>query len=285
MITIFTPTYNRGKLLPELFGSLLKQTTHNFEWVIVDDGSEDNTHKIVEGMYESADFSIRYFYKKNGGKHTAINLGVRKAQGELFFILDSDDQLPAHAIEDVEAAYSEIKNTPAFAGVCGYIAHRDGRVIGHPMVASDANTIDLRYKLGVDGDMAEVYRTDILRKYPFPEIKGERFCPEMLVWNRIAQQYKLHIFPKVIYFRDYLAGGLTNNIIRIRMKSPVASMTTYVEMTTYDVPLSAKLRSAINYWRFWCCRKDISFPKLSTKWIVVFPIGLVLHWIDLIKIR
>lgn len=250
MITILTPTYNRCDLLSQIYQSLCQQTSPDFEWVIVDDGSQDGTGDVVDGMLKAANFPLHYFYKENGGKHTALNFGVRKAKGELVLILDSDDQLPPNAVENIEKAYAEVRGDEAFAGVCGYMAHRDGQVIGSPVIDSDINTIDLRYQLGVGGDMAEVFRKDILLKYPFPEIKGERFCPEALVWNRIAQNYKMRVFSKVIYFRDYLDGGLTSNIVRIRMKSPVASMMTYQEMTTYHVPLKVKVRASINYWRF-----------------------------------
>lgn len=285
MITILTPTYNRCNLLPQIYQSLCQQTSPDFEWVIVDDGSQDGTGDVVDGMLESANFPLHYFYKENGGKHTALNFGVRKAKGELVLILDSDDQLPPNAVENIEKAYAEVRGDEAFAGVCGYMAHRDGQVIGSPVIDSDINTIDLRYQLGVGGDMAEVFRKDILLKYPFPEIKGERFCPEALVWNRIAQNYKMRVFSKVIYFRDYLDGGLTSNIVRIRMKSPVASMMTYQEMTTYNVPFKVKVRAAINYWRFWCCRQDNSYPVIDSKWLWALPFGVSLHWIDLIKNR
>lgn len=285
MITVITPSFNRSKLLSKAFDSLRQQTTQNFEWIIVDDGSEDNTREQVEGMSASATFPLYYIYKQNGGKHTAVNIGVTKAQGELVLILDSDDELPPHAIQDIEEAYAAVKDDKLYAGVCGYMAHRNGKVIGRPMIDTDTNTIDLRYKLGVGGDMAEVFRKDILLKYPFPEIKGERFCPEALVWNRIAQNYKMRVFSKVIYFRDYLDGGLTSNIVRIRMKSPVASMMTYQEMTTYHVPLKVKVRAAINYWRFWCCRQDNSYPVIDSKWLWALPFGVSMHWIDLIQNR
>lgn len=285
MITILTPTYNRCDLLSQIYQSLCQQTSPDFEWVIVDDGSQDGTGDVVDGMLEAANFPLHFFYKENGGKHTALNFGVRKAKGELVLILDSDDQLPPNAVENIEKAYAEVRGDEAFAGVCGYMAHRDGQVIGSPVIDSDINTMDLRYQLGVGGDMAEVFRKDILLKYPFPEIKGERFCPEALVWNRIAQNYKMRVFSKVIYFRDYLDGGLTSNIVRIRMKSPVASMMTYQEMTTYNVPFKVKVRAAINYWRFWCCRQDNSYPVIDSKWLWALPFGVSLHWIDLIKNR
>ena len=285
MITILTPTYNRCDLLSQIYQSLCQQTSPDFEWVIVDDGSQDGTGDVVDGMLEAANFPLHYFYKENGGKHTALNFGVRKAKGELVLILDSDDQLPPNAVENIEKAYAEVRGDEAFAGVCGYMAHRDGQVIGSPVIDSDINTMDLRYQLGVGGDMAEVFRKDILLKYPFPEIKGERFCPEVLVWNRIAQNYKVRVFSKVIYFRDYLDGGLTSNIVRIRMKSPVASMMTYQEITTYNVPFKVKVRAAINYWRFWCCCTQASYPRIHSRWLWALPIGVGMHWVDLIQNR
>lgn len=285
MITILTPTYNRCDLLSQIYNSLCQQTSPDFEWVVVDDGSQDGTGAVVNNMLETATFPLQYFYKENGGKHTALNYGVRKAKGELVLILDSDDQLSPNAVENIEKVYAEVKGDEAFAGVCGYMAHRDGQVVGSPMIDSDINTIDLRYQLGVGGDMAEVFRKDILLNYPFPEIKGERFCPEALVWNRIAQKYKMRVFSKVIYYRDYLDGGLTSNIVRIRMKSPVASMMTYQEMTTYNVPFKVKVRAAINYWRFWCCSTRTFHPRINSRWLWALPFGVSMHWIDLIKNR
>lgn len=285
MITILTPTFNRGKLLPNIFDSLRCQTSQSFEWIIVDDGSEDDTREVVARMSVSATFPLHYIHKQNGGKHTALNRGLATAKGELVLILDSDDQLPPHATQDIEEAWAKVRDDKSCAGVCGYMAHRNGKVIGRPMVDSLTDTLGLRYKLGVSGDMAEVYRTDILKQYPFPEIPGEKFCPEALVWNRISQKYKILVFSKVIYYRDYLDGGLTDSIVRIRMKSPVASMMTYQEMVSYRVPLKIKIRAAINYWRFWCCRANNPYPKLNFLWAWAFPLGVLSHWRDLIKTR
>lgn len=284
LITILTPTYNRSNLLPALFESLLRQTSKDFEWLIVDDGSSDNTKEVLKRMSQGSIFPVRYFYKRNGGKHTAVNMGVKNARGQLVLILDSDDELPPTAIADIAEAYKPIKGRQEFAGVCGYMAHRDGQVIGHPLVEVDASEIVLRYKYNVCGDMCEVFRTDVLREFPFPEIKDERFCPECLVWNRIARKYRLHVFPKVVYLRDYLDGGLTSNIVRIRMQSPVASMMTYVEMLDLDIPRSQKVKAAINYWRFQACltadharEVNAAIPNVSFVWYWAKPLGLLMH--------
>ena len=167
------------------------------------------------------------------------------------------------------------------------MAHRDGQVIGQPLIEIDASEIELRYKYHVCGDMCEVFRTDVLRKFPFPELKGERFCPECLVWNRIARKYRLHVFPKVVYLRDYLDGGLTDNIVKIRMNSPVASMMTYAEMLDLDIPWSQKVKAAINYYRFKACltaehvrEVNCSIPTVPATWILMKPLGWLMHWKD-----
>lgn len=287
LITLFTPTYNRAHLLPEIYFSLEAQTSKDFEWVIVDDGSKDDTYNVVNSLLKGKSFPIRYYHKENGGKHTAINMGAKIARGQLLLILDSDDVLPPTAIADIREAFELVKDKNCFAGVCGYMAHRDGRIIGHPLVEADISEIEMRNRYHVTGDMCEVFRTDVLREFPFPEIKDERFCPECLVWNRIALKYRLHVFPKVIYLRDYLDGGLTDNIVRIRMNSPVASMMTYAEMLDLDIPWSQKVKAAINYYRFKACltaehvrEVNCSIPTVPATWILMKPLGWLMHWKD-----
>ena len=111
MVTVFTPTYNRAALLPKLYDSLKRQTSLDFEWVIVDDGSQDETKSVVEGFVkESSFFSVRYYRQENHGKHVAINYGVQLAHGDKFFIVDSDDWLPENSIEKIHSLFEEIKN-------------------------------------------------------------------------------------------------------------------------------------------------------------------------------
>ena len=301
LITVFTPTYNRAHLLPRLYESLCRQSFKDFEWVVVDDGSTDGTRTLFEES--SAIFhdeteeqensvlkhfkegngisSIRYFHQENGGKHRAINRGVKEAKGELFFIADSDDWLPDDALSVVADYYEEIKGNQNFAGVCGLDGTEDGRIIGsgltEPVV--DGSSLYIRNHLGVTGDMKEVFRTEVLRAFPFPEIQGERFCPEVLLWNRIASSYKLRYFNKIIYLVEYQADGITSGIVRARMQSPIASMMTYAEMTCYkDVPLAQKVKAAINYWRFRFCKKgNRDIPCMAWYWNVVMPLGWLMH--------
>lgn len=289
-ISILTPTYNRGKLLLPLYESLKNLTFEDFEWLIVDDGSEDDTEQYalswIAHNIENAEFPICYIKKSNGGKHTAINRGVREANGELILILDSDDTLPSDSLATIAQYYEQCKGYKDCAGVCGLMAHHDGQLIGtgFPKDPMYESALLFRYaeKGNVTGDLLEVYKTSVMREFPFPEIENERFCPESLVWNRIANKYKLFCFNKVIYYRDYLEGGLTSKIVRIRMNSPIASTMTYAEMLDYNISLKWKIRSAINYWRFKYCIKDkaLKVPEVKWYWNVFQLIGLLMHMKD-----
>lgn len=285
-LTIFTPIYNRAIFLNAIYKSLKEQSIKDFEWLIVDDGSSDNCEFVLSKILAEHDdsFKIRFYKKQNGGKHTAINMGVEKSSGELFLILDSDDELPPNAVENVINEYQTIADDDNCGGVCGLMAHRDGKLIGSgfPKDSFEASSLELRYKYNITGDLIEVFKTKVLREFPFPEIYGERFCPEALIWNRIAQKYKLKCFNKIVYYRDYLDGGLTDNIVKIRMKSPIASMMCYAELNKMDIPFKQKLKAAINYWRFRFCfkgKKDI--PNIGWLWLGAIPIALVMHINDL----
>ena len=289
-ISILTPTYNRGKLLLPLYESLKNLTFEDFEWLIVDDGSEDDTEQYalswISYNIQKAEFPIRYIKKSNGGKHTAINRGVREANGELILILDSDDTLPEDSLATIAQYYEQCKGYKDCAGVCGLMAHHDGQLIGSgfPKDPMYESALQFRYaeKGNVTGDLLEVYKTSVMREFSFPEIENEKFCPESLVWNRIANKYKLFCFNKVVYYRDYLEGGLTSKIVRIRMNSPIASTMTYAEMLDYNISLKWKIRSAINYWRFKYCitNKSLKAPAVKWYWKVFQIIGLIMHLKD-----
>ena len=289
-ISILTPTYNRGKLLLPLYESLKNLTFEDFEWLIVDDGSEDDTEQYalswIAHNIENTEFPIRYIKKSNGGKHTAINRGVREASGELILILDSDDTLPSDSLATIAQYFEQCKDYKDCAGVCGLMAHHDGQLIGtgFPKDPMYESALQFRYakKGNVTGDLLEVYKTSVMREFPFPEIENEKFCPESLVWNRIANKYKLFCFNKVIYYRDYLEGGLTSKIVRIRMNSPIASTMTYAEMLDYNISLKWKIRSAINYWRFKYCikNKSLKAPTVKWYWRLFQLVGLLMHLKD-----
>lgn len=285
-ITVFTPTFNRRHLIENLYQSLLVQTYNNFEWLIVDDGSTDHTEELCNRFAGENKLRIKYEKQANGGKHRAINNGIKRAEGELFFIVDSDDQLVEDALERIIYYFDKVRNIKNAAGVCGVKILFSGEPPGGALHFSEliCSSLDFRHKHHIKGDMAEVFRTDVLRAYPFPEYANEKFCPEILVWNRIAQKYKLLYFNENIYLCDYLDDGLTRKIVKIRMDSPLATMDTYAELSSYKIPFIQKIKAGINYWRF-SFNADIPFHRKTKRLngllsIVSIPMGFLMYLKD-----
>lgn len=223
-VTVFTPTFNRGYILNQCYESLKKQTNKNFEWIIIDDGSTDNTEEIVsKWLTEENDFNIKYLKTKNGGKHRAINKGLDLASGFLFFIVDSDDYLTEDAIEKVIMAEKTINESKEkFAGIAMTKGYSINEMVGTTFKGEyiDATSLE-RQKYNINGDKAEIFYTDILRKNKFPEFEGENFVTEALVWNRIAKQgYKIRWSQDIIYICQYREDGLTKKGIDLYKSSP-----------------------------------------------------------------
>lgn len=285
MISIFTPTYNRGYILPELYASLCRQTCRDFEWLVVDDGSTDNTEALVQGWMSENKINLRYIRQDNGGKHIAINRGVKEAKGELFFIVDSDDRLTDDAVEWIAGKSAETVNNTELAGISGLRIHPNGEKIGggakfNPIVA---DAIEIREKYHITGDLAEVYKTSVLRKFPFPEIEGEKFCSEGLIWNRIAMAgLKLKYYYKPLYVCSYLEDGLTASRIKCRINSPHYSMLLYSEGLKYKgLNIKTKIKYGILYWRYsqkanMSLTKKIGLIK-PIYWLLMIP-GMLLRY-------
>lgn len=213
-ITVFTPAYNRGYIIENLYHSLQRQNFRDFEWIVIDDGSTDDTESIFEKIQqEKNDFPITYKKVKNGGKHRAINHGVPMAKGELFFIVDSDDYLTDSALEIVDKIERSIpeEKKNMFAGICGCRGYGEEQSIGETFEGDilDATSLE-RVKYGIKGDKAEVFYTAVLKKYPFPEFENEKFITENVVWEKIAYNgLKLRFFNEIIYICNYRQDGLT----------------------------------------------------------------------------
>lgn len=224
-ITVFTPTYNRAYIIENLYRSLQRQSFTDFEWLVVDDGSSDNTEELFrKWSKENNNFEIRYYKKENGGKHRAINYALDKAKGEWFFIVDSDDMLTTDAILKIYKWINSLnnKNIAAVSGLKGY---NKNTPLGDTSNLKNKDYIDVnnlhRDELNINYDMAEVYRLDVLKKYPFPEYDGEKFITEGVVWDKIAHDgYKIRFFNEIIYICDYLDDGLTKQGRDIFVNNP-----------------------------------------------------------------
>ncbi|MGL4338606.1 MAG: glycosyltransferase [Turicibacter sp.] len=222
-VTVFTPTFNRAYRLDKLYNSLREQTCFDFEWLVIDDGSTDDTSQLFdEWINDENKFGITYLKVKNGGKHRAINKGTELAKGKLFFIVDSDDYLVGNAIERVIYWESTIENKNNFAGVSGNRGYSNNEIIGQTFVGEyiDGTSLE-REQLNITGDKAEVFYTHVLQNYKFPEIEGENFITENVVWNHIAYDgYKIRWFNEITYITEYLDDGLTKNAYSIALKNP-----------------------------------------------------------------
>ena len=214
-LTILTPTYNRAYILPQLYNSLVQQSSLNFKWIIVDDGSEDDTEQIVNSWIEENIFEIVYLKKGNGGKHTALNYGISYITDGFVFVVDSDDYLVKDAVKTILKwieENKENKDLAGFAGLRGRYVEKELTKLGQFPSGYDyvdATNLDRKpYKLL--GDKAEIYRVSFFKKYPFPEYEGEKFLPEDVVYNRIALDgYKLRWYSNILIVCEYLPDGLT----------------------------------------------------------------------------
>lgn len=286
LISIFTPCYNRSSYLPRLYESLLNQTEKDFEWVIVDDGSMDNTDEVIQSFIVENKISIIYERQRNSGKHIAINKGMDIASGELFFIVDSDDYLTFNALSFIKEKYHLIHNDETVAGISARKGYTENEVIGSIKNYSDlkCNPLDFRYLHKVSGDMAEVVKMSIIRQFKFPIIEGEKFCTEGLMWSRIAQKYNFIWYSDIIYIAEYLEGGLSANSFVTRRNSPKYATLFYAEHSTMAIPFLQKIRANINYWRF----ANYLDETFGTKWkrvnslhsLLGYPLSFIFKFID-----
>ena len=223
-LSIVTPTYNRAHLLPACFESLKKQTDLDFEWIIVDDGSTDNTAEVVSA-FKTDLFPVVCVHKENGGKHTALNASYDHIRGKFVLILVSDDYLTEDAVGVVKAAWMYWDNQSNIA----ILTFLKGSTKNDPNCTGPVanKPVDiLRYKRHVihSTDCCEVIRADVLKQYPFPVFEGERFLSECALWNRVALRYKCVYINEVIYICEYLEGGLTQSGRPMRIRNPRGGM-------------------------------------------------------------
>ncbi len=261
LITVLTPTYNRGHLLSNLYHSLLEQTAANFEWMIVDDGSIDNTSDVVDSFQAECHFPITYLHKANGGKHTALNFGIARINTPLTIIVDSDDILLQNATREIEALYYKYCNDERIATWSFLKRKPDGKpIVGLEKEEFVMNYISYRIKGNRPGDMAEVFKTDVLKAYPFPEYSGERFLSEDVVWIEIGKKYDCVFINKSIYQCEYLEGGLTANDKPLKFGSPKGSMMRGKQLMSKECGITANIKGAIIYD---CYKKSLRGGTLS----------------------
>ena len=221
-VSIFTPTYNRAHLLLNLYKSLLKQTNKNFIWIIVDDGSTDNTEEVVKRWKEEKKIDIEYYKKKNGGKNTAIDYAHSHCKTEYIACVDSDDYLTDNA---VEVLYSHLKYATEHPNCIGLVS-RKMKPNGEPFNINwcKQNQFlkfpDLSKKYGYKEDTFLIFKTDLVKKFTFPKINEERFLTESILYNQFEYDYDLYAFDDLIYIAEYMEDGYTNQGLNLFFKNP-----------------------------------------------------------------
>lgn len=261
-ISILTATFNRSHTLVRLYKSIRRQKNKNFEWIIVDDGSTDRTREIVKKWISESDNAITYYPQNNSGKHVAINTGLMHARGSYTFIVDSDDYLCDDAIEKIIALLSQIDGKKEFAGIAGLKIHKDGSIIGTTFEGDYVDCTSLeRNKYKIIGDKAEVFKTDILKKHPFPVIEGEKFMPEAYIWNKIAADgYKIRWFNEPFMVCEYLEDGLTKNRKTISKKNINGQLLYIKDLIKYEKNPIRKIAHYSSY----CGLSSIKYERKIT---------------------
>lgn len=271
-LTIFTPTYNRAFILPKLYESLKNQTDQNFVWLVVDDGSTDETKVLVREFQKENKIEIRYVFQENKGKHFAVNSGLRQTETEFFCVIDSDDFLAENAVGEMKILSEKISGKDDTAGFTfirfSQNTNFDPLKYGSKEWLSEKKII---YDWEFPGEMIFCLKTKIYQQFYFPEFSGEKFCPESLVLRRIERKFKILVTDKVLAFGEYLEDGLMKNFYQLLLKSPKSSLLNIRERLKGDLFEDEKKQLAKSYW-------DIVFktkqPKINA--FISFPVFLSL---------
>jgi glycosyltransferase involved in cell wall biosynthesis len=295
LITVLTPTHNRAALLSRVYDSLCAQTLSDFEWLVVDDGSTDTTEAVVRQLAErTPQFAVRYVYKENGGKHTALNRGVAEARGDFCAVLDSDDWYAPRCLERLSFHWDAIPDPSRFAEIQGLCAAPDGTVIGSPFPQDvfDSDYVELTSILRLRGDRVGMIRTDVLRAFPFPEQFGNVLVPEAIVWNRIARQYQTRCVNEVLKYNDYLDTGLSRTSAprHIAQAGPRLLLVEELLEMGRSLPLELRFRAYANLTRYGLhegrgLRSQARRAPSRALWALAAPVGIGLTVRDRIQER
>lgn len=241
-LSIITATYNRKETLKRLYKSLCNQTKKDFKWIIVDDGSQDNTKELLEIWKKEKKINMEYILQENNGKPKSINEAVKIAQSDLCIIVDSDDILVKNAVEEIINDWTKYADYEKICGLSYLKGDLTGKNIGKDFKKESfiSNHIQYRINKNDKADKAEVFRTKILKEYPFPIIEGEKFISECIVWNRIALKYDTVYINKIIYLCEYQKDGISSNWRKINIENPKGAMIVAKEMV--KKPFSKKIQ-------------------------------------------
>ena len=251
-LTIFTPTYNRSKLLARAYESLKSQTGKDFCWLIVDDGSTDDTGTVVEGWMNEGRIPIEYHYCVNGGKMRAHNRSVKLCRTEWFMCLDSDDCLVDDAVESILNCIEENEEDERLAGIIAHKGKSGTKLLSgvdFPEGIKRSTLFDL-YLKGFKGETTLVFRTAVLKKYPFPEIEGEKYVPEDYIYDKIDAEYEYIVFNKILTVCEIVSEGYTDSVRKLREDNKEAWYL-YFEQRARITPVSLLKLKYLGYYRLY----------------------------------
>jgi glycosyltransferase involved in cell wall biosynthesis len=292
--TVFTATFNRRHLLGRAYRSLCSQTFWDFEWLIIDDGSTDATESLVTEWMNERRLVIRYFYQPNQGRHRAFNDAIERARGQFFTMLDSDDALVPGALERLLYHWNSIPPSRRndFSGVTCLCMDETGRLIGRPFpdAVLDCRHFEADTRYRARGEKWGFHRTSVLKQFPFPQIANERFCPEALVWNRIALQFKVRHVNELLKTYYTHKENLTAIVDQLRIRNPRSATFYYREYLDLELPLRYKLKKIVNYMRFslhsggrW--REVIARAPVRGIGVLLYPLGWAVFFMDRLRFR
>lgn len=282
ILTIFTPTYNRAYTLPKCYESLKRQSTKEFIWLIIDDGSSDNTEELVRSWIAENRISIRYHRQENQGMHGAHNTAYNLIDTELNVCIDSDDYMPDDAVEKIVSFWKE-NGSEDVGGIIGLDCDNSGQIIGTelPKENKTSTLFNLHHKYGVTGDKKLVYRTKLTKKYPYPVYQNEKLVPLSYKYYMLDQEYEMLLMNERLCCVEYLPDGSSMNILKQYKVSAKGFRFYRMEMMKLpNAPLQFKFKQAIHYvsCSIFAGRKDVirhSPQKLLT--ILALPFGILLN--------
>lgn len=247
-VTVFTPTFNRSKTLSRLYESLVNQKNKEFEWLIIDDGSTDDTKKIVNQFKKENKVLINYYYQDNHGKSFAFNEAVKKATYNLFYCVDSDDFIGENTIQEINDINKKIIKDENIVGIMGF--KKNIRLLNNSRKYIKEEKLmvsELYRKHHFNDEIALAYKTELLINHLFPIIKGEKFVPEGFLHDQMDVLGKCYFLKKNIYYYEYLNDGYTNNSIKL-LSENINGYILYSRNRLENSPLwQNKVRGAIQY--------------------------------------
>ena len=290
LLTVFTPAYNRAYTINKCYESLKRQTNKNFKWLVVDDGSTDNTKELVMKWQKEADFQIDYIYKKNGGMHTAHNIAYENIDTELNVCIDSDDYLTDDAVEIIVNEWERVRSDK-LAGIGALDIFESGEVIGvkFPRGLNQSKYFDIYNKHGVYGDKKFIYRTDLIKNFPYPEYEGEKYVGLDYKYKKLDERYELALINKGVCIVEYMEDGSSKNMLKQYRRNPKGWC--FFRLENLKIPgtsLKYKLKECIHYVSSSIMSKNRNFISKSPYKVLTLaaiPFGLVLYIYVMLKTK